>query len=98
MEDTDILYTNNHVVSYVPDFQTKPSVSNHFTPLSFNNQCVEHIVFFYLEYHNVGTGTSPTPLPQASVPPPLNQRGGGGTLACRRGVGGVPIQTTGEKA
>jgi hypothetical protein len=27
MEDTDILYTNNHVVTYVPDFQTKPSVS-----------------------------------------------------------------------
>ncbi len=37
------------------------------------------------------------PLSPASVPLPP-EPGGGGTLACRRGVGGVPIPTTGEKA
>ncbi len=35
---------------------------------------------------------SPTPQPQASVPSTL-WIGGGGTLACGRGVGGVPIPT-----
>jgi hypothetical protein len=34
---------------------------------------------------------------QRVCPPPPNQRGEG-TLACGRGVGGVPIPTTGEKA
>ncbi len=55
----------------------------------------------HTEYHSVcplvGIRTPPTPLPQTIMPPPLNQRVGG-TLACGRGVGGVPILTTGEKA
>ncbi len=48
------------------------------------------------EYHSVcplvGIGTS-----SASVPLPP-EMGGGGTLACGWGVGGVPVPTTGEKA
>jgi hypothetical protein len=39
----------------------------------------EHKVHLYQEYHSVyllvGIGTPPPPLPQASVPPPPNQRG-----------------------
>ncbi len=56
----------------------------------------------YKEYHNVcplvGIGTLPPPLSPASVPlPPRTKGGGGGTLARRLGVGGVPIPTTEEK-
>jgi hypothetical protein len=59
-----------------------------------------HKVCIYKEYHSVcplvGIGTLPTPLSPASAPPP--RTGGGGTIACGWGVGGVPIPTTGEKA
>jgi hypothetical protein len=58
-----------------------------------------HIVLIYTEYHSVcplvGIGTPPTPLQQASVPYPLNQRVGGHTRL--RVGGGVPIPTTGKK-
>ncbi len=58
-------------------------------------------VGIYKEHHSVrplvGIGTFPTPLSPASVSLPL-EPGGGGTLACWWGVGGVPIPTTGEKA
>ncbi len=59
---------------------------------------LHHKVHIYKEYHSgcplVGTGTIPTPHPQASVPLPPEPVGGG-TLACGWGVGGVPIPTTG---
>jgi hypothetical protein len=64
---------------------------------------VHHEVHIYLEFHSfcllVGIGTPPQLLPQASVfPPPepkggghtcslRRTKGGGGTLACWRGVG-----------
>ncbi len=35
---------------------------------------------------------------QRVCPSPQNREGGGGTLTCGWGVGGVPIPTTGEKA
>ncbi len=60
----------------------------------------DHKVLIYKEYHSVcplvGIGTLPAPLSPASVP--LSPEPGGGTLACGRGVGEVPIPTTGEKA
>ncbi len=60
-----------------------------------------HKVRRYREYQSVcplvGIGTLPTPLSPASVPLPP-ETGGGGTLDCGWGVGGVPIPTTGEKA
>ncbi len=61
-----------------------------------------HSVHIYKEYHSVCPlvviGTLPPPLPPASVPLSPEPKGGGGTLACGWGVGGVPILTTGEKA
>jgi hypothetical protein len=67
---------------------------------SLSERC-NHEVPIYIEHHSicplVEIGTSPTPLPQASVPLPLDQKVGG-TLACGWGGGGVPIPTTGEKA
>ncbi len=36
------------------------------------------------------------PWPQASVPPHSQVRGGEGSLACERGVGGVPVPTRGH--
>ncbi len=41
---------------------------------------------------------SPTPSLASECAPPPGTKGGGGTLACGGGVGGVPIPTTGEKA
>jgi hypothetical protein len=40
----------------------------------------------------------PQPLSRQRVCPSPQNRGRGGTFACGRGVGGVPIPTTGEKA
>jgi hypothetical protein len=61
---------------------------------------VQHKVHIFKEYHSVcplaGIGTLPPPLSPASVPLPP-ELGGGGTLACVRGVGGVPIPTTEKK-
>jgi hypothetical protein len=61
---------------------------------------MHHKVHTFKEYHSVcplvGIGILPTPLSPASVPLPPEPRRG--TLACGRGVGGVPIPTTGEKA
>ncbi len=48
-------------------------------------------------YPLVGTGTLPPPLSPASVPLPPEPKVGGHTRL-RRGVGGVPIPTTEEKA
>jgi hypothetical protein len=45
----------------------------------------------------VGIGTLPPHLSPASVPLSQEPKGGGGTLACWLGLGGVPIPTTGEK-
>ncbi len=53
----------------------------------------------YKEYLSVcllvGIWTLPRPLSPASVPLHPEPKGGGGTLACGWGVGGVPIPTTG---
>jgi hypothetical protein len=40
----------------------------------------------------------PSPSLASECAPPPGTGGGGGTLACGWGVGGVPIPTTGEKA
>jgi hypothetical protein len=61
-----------------------------------------HKVHIYLEYHTVcplvGLGTSPPPF-RKRVRPPRNRRGEGASrLRLRRGCGGVPKPTTGEKA
>jgi hypothetical protein len=60
--------------------------------------CLTHKVRTYKEYHSVcpssELGLSPTPHPQASVPPPPVS-GGRGTLAGEKGVGRVPIPTKG---
>jgi hypothetical protein len=45
----------------------------------------------------VGNGT-PTPFPAIEHAPPPGTKGGGGTLVCGLGGGGVPTPTTGEKA
>jgi hypothetical protein len=58
-----------------------------------------HKVLIYKEFHSVSPLVGIGTLPPPSVPlPPEPTRGGGGTLACVCGVGGVPIPTTGEKA
>ncbi len=46
----------------------------------------------------VGIGTAPPPHPPASVYPTPEPKGGGVTLACGWGGGGVSIRTTGKKA
>ncbi len=40
---------------------------------------------------------SPSPSLASECAPPPRAKGGGGTLACGLGIGGVPIRTTGEK-
>jgi hypothetical protein len=61
---------------------------------------MEHKVHTYTEYHSVcplvGIGTLPPLFSPASVLLPPEPKGV--TLACGRGVGGVPVPTTGEKA
>ncbi len=58
-----------------------------------NRFTVNHKVFIYIEHHSVcplvGIGTPPTPLSQASVPSPPDQRVGGGahSTAAKRGGG-----------
>ncbi len=65
--------------------QTKPKKCH--TKSNDFDESLRHKVHIYLEYHGVcllvGIGTPPYPLPQASVPSPRNQGGGGGvgTLA-----------------
>ncbi len=58
-------------------------------------------VHIYLEYHYVcplvGAGT-PHPLSRKRVCPPTEPKGGGAHSPAGKGVGGVPIRTTGEKA
>ncbi len=62
-----------------------------------------HKVHNYKEYHSVcplvRIGTPPPPFSPASVqcPSPRTKGGRGGSLACGRGGGRVPISTTGEK-
>ncbi len=66
-------------------------------------ETLSHQVHIYKKYHSVcpivGIGTLPPPLSPASVPLPPGTKGGGHTRLGERvgGVGGVPIQTTGEK-
>jgi hypothetical protein len=56
----------------------------------------------YLKYHSVctlvGIGTPPTLSPASECAFTLGTKGEGNTLACVRAGGGVPTQTTGEKA
>ncbi len=76
---------------------SKVGDSNGNVPLFLFVVSFNHKVRITKENHSVcplvGMGTLPTPL----SPSPQN-RGGGGTLACGWGVGGVPIPTTVEKA
>ncbi len=55
-----------------------------------------HRVGRVLSFFVVGIGTPPTPLAEGECAPHPLVRGGEGTLACGRGVGGVPVPTRGN--
>jgi hypothetical protein len=78
----------SHGISWAPDQMT---VSQH-SKSDWLHHRVDRVISFSPV---VGIGTTPTPHPQASVPPPFGS-GGRGTLADEKGGGRVRIPTMGH--